>query len=539
MISAGHCGRQSAKEETVTERTLQLGGRTYPLVLPSLRDPRLHVAAVIISVHVLGQVGLHFQVSVPQILAAILTCAGIEMAITFARSRAVVWPASAMLTGSGVALILRLVGTPADEPWHLDGWPVFAAVAGFSLLTKYVVRYRGVHLFNPSNVGLVVAFLVLGSATIEPLDFWWAPLGGPLLAAYAVILVGGTLITRRLGLLELGATFWLAFAAGLGILAASGHCMTARWAFAPVCGADFWRVVVTSPEVLIFLFFMITDPRTVPAGRVARIVFGLLVAALATLLIAPQPTEFGAKVGLLASLVLVCAARPVLEAVLPAPRSRFDDPRRFAAHLLGASSLRRSGAALGAGAGAVLLFGVAVVAAGTPARGLALPDVAEVLARAPVAVDPSTLPPITVRREVADWDHELAGPELAVVVRTLAENLDLESQALLRRDPAILAAVDHGDRLAEMEARLRAAEASGRTTIERYRFDSLDVSLLVPFGVQTGLSLGLTGTGTVTRETYDGRGNLVERGTESFHLTFAMRRATGARWLIVGVLPPR
>ncbi len=44
--------------------------------------------------------------------------------------------------------------------------------------------------------------------------------------------------------------------------------MTARWAFAPVCGFDFWRVIVTSPEVLIFLFFMITDPKTVPTGRV-------------------------------------------------------------------------------------------------------------------------------------------------------------------------------------------------------------------------------------------------------------------------------
>ncbi len=43
--------------------------------------------------------------------------------------------------------------------------------------------------------------------------------------------------------------------------------MTANWAFAPVCGVDFWRVIVTSPEVLIFLFFMITDPKTVPTGQ--------------------------------------------------------------------------------------------------------------------------------------------------------------------------------------------------------------------------------------------------------------------------------
>ena len=86
---------------------------------------------------------------------------------------------------------------------------------------------------------------------------------------------------------------------------------------APVCGVDYWRVVVTSPEVLIFLFFMITDPRTIPASGAARIVFGVLVAIVSTLLMAPQTDEFGAKVGLLAGLVVVCAARPLLDRWLP------------------------------------------------------------------------------------------------------------------------------------------------------------------------------------------------------------------------------
>ena len=71
------------------------------------------------------------------------------------------WPASAMLTGSGVALILRVPGTPPDDTGHLP-WYVFAGVAAFSLLTKYVIRYRGSHIFNPSNIGLVIAFVVLG-----------------------------------------------------------------------------------------------------------------------------------------------------------------------------------------------------------------------------------------------------------------------------------------------------------------------------------------------------------------------------------------
>ena len=115
-----------------------------------------------------------------------------------------------MLTGSGVALILRVVGTPPDDPWNTYAWYVFAVVAGLSLLTKYVIRYRGSHVFNPSNIGLVVAFVVLGSSRVEPLDFWWGPLDGWMLAAYAVIIVGGLLITRRLHLLALAATFWVA-----------------------------------------------------------------------------------------------------------------------------------------------------------------------------------------------------------------------------------------------------------------------------------------------------------------------------------------
>ena len=174
---------------------------------------------------------------------------------------------------------------------------MFAGVAGLSLLSKYVIRYRGSHVFNPSNIGLVVAFVVLGSSRVEPLDFWWGPLDGWMLAAYAVIITGGLLITRRLHLLALAAAFWVSLSVGVGVLAESGHCMATNWAFAPVCGVDFWRVIVTSPEVLIFLFFMITDPKTVPAGRVGRIVFGILVAVASTLLIAPQTNEFGTKVG--------------------------------------------------------------------------------------------------------------------------------------------------------------------------------------------------------------------------------------------------
>ena len=59
----------------MTARTVTIGQGTYPVVLPSLRDPRLHVAVVVLTVHVLGQVGLGFWVSVPQIVELNLYCA--------------------------------------------------------------------------------------------------------------------------------------------------------------------------------------------------------------------------------------------------------------------------------------------------------------------------------------------------------------------------------------------------------------------------------------------------------------------------------
>ena len=524
----------------MTARTLTIGGSSYPLVLPGLRDPRLHVAAVIITIHVLGQVALHFRVSVPQILAAILACAIIEIALTFRQSRSFVWPASAMLTGSGVALILRVVGTPPDDPWNTSSWYVFAGVAAFSLLTKYVIRYRGSHVFNPSNIGLVLAFVVLGSSQVEPLDFWWAPLNVWMVAAYLVIVGGGLLITRRLRLLGLAATFWVGLAVGTGILAASGHCMTTNWAFAPVCGFDFWRAIVTSPEVMVFLFFMITDPKTVPAGRVGRIVFALLVAVVSTLLMAPQTNEFGTKVGLLAGLVIMCAARPILDRVLPEPRSAADRIGRFAARLAtgspGAGVLRRAARA-GVAVAVTLAVGTGVVFAGTPARGLVVPDTTEMLDSVPHVVDPATFPTITVGQDVADWDHTIAGAGAQEILLTLAENLELENQALLRRDGAILIAVDHGDRLKEMQGRLQDATTTGTTVVDHYRFDAVHVRLLVPFGVQTGVSLGFESTGTVTEQTYDAAGALQAQRSSLFSLTFAVRRATGARWLNVAVLP--
>ena len=522
-------------------RALTVAGRCYPLILPNVRDSRLHVAAVIITIHVLGQFGLHFTVSVPQILAAILACAVLEVGITLQQQKAIVWPASAMLTGSGVGLILRVVGTPADDHWSTFAVGVFAAVAALALLSKYAIRYRGAPLFNPSNVGLVATFILLGDSRVEPLDFWWAPVNGWLLAAYAVILTGGLLITRRLRLMSLAVTFWVTLAVGLGILAAWNHCITANWAFAPVCGMDFWRVIVTSPELLIFLFFMITDPRTVPAGRVSRVAFGALVAVLGTLLLAPQTTEFGAKVGLLAGLTLICAARPAFERIFPEPNSMEDHARRYVSSLVGLARGTSAGvrtARLGLAVFGLGLAAMAIFAAGTPARGAAQRDLAMASVNLDSSrMDPGTFPTMSVDSAVTEWDPTLTDSALREILLTSAQNLEIENEALKRADPSLLVQVDHGDRLVEMQDRIDDAVTAGTTRVDSYQPDSVHISLLRPFGRQDGLSLGLEARGLVTRETYDASGRLLTHETSPFWLTFVVRRATGARWLNVAVLP--
>jgi len=294
-------------------------GTSYPIVLPKLRDPRLHLAATITSLQVLGQVAFSFRLSIAQILLSLATCAVLEIAITFRQQRVLMWPASALLTGNGVAFILRVPGTEHGDWWSLRGWWIYVATAGVSLLSKYVVKWRGAHVFNPSNFGLVLCFLLLGRGRAEPLDFWWGPMSWWMALALAIILTGGFAILSRLKLLWIALAFWASFAVGIAALAVSGHVMVARWHLGPITGFHFWWVLLTSPEVLVFLFFMITDPKTAPQAPHARLAYATALGLLGALLIGPTRTEWASKVGLLSALFIVCAAIPLLAYV---PRRR-------------------------------------------------------------------------------------------------------------------------------------------------------------------------------------------------------------------------
>jgi hypothetical protein len=517
----------------MTAGTIHVAGREIPLVLPNRRDARLHTAAVIISIHVIGITALGFRVSVPQILSAIVTAGLIDVALTLRRSGAVVWPASGMLTGSGVALILRMTGMGAHEYWSWEGWYLFAAVAGFSILTKYVIRWRGDHIFNPSNVGLVVAFLILDPRTIEPLDFWWGPWGPWMFVVYVLIIGGGILITRRLHLLEMALTYWGMFAVALGVLAVSGHCMTTQWSPTPVCDGRFWTVLVTSPEVLIFLFFMITDPRTIPSGRAARVVFAATLAVAGVLMIAPHSMEFGAKVGLLASLAIWSPLRRLFERVLPAVSTEQAGPAELVQRL----STRPAPAAFGVGAmiGIIAgLSGLAIVAAGGPARVAEASPIGQPFT---VEVDASAVPEVVVDPTVERIDVDTGVDFARTLSLDLARNLGVEAEATRRADSEMLRSADDGSRLAEMQARIDDAITLGTRESDEFVFESLFLTVDEDATGQSGAVLAFEGRGDVTRVEYDESG--VEIGTtiEEFHSLFAMRQSPDGRWLIVAVRP--
>src|SRR2546421_11939265 len=102
-------------------RSLRIRGREYPVFLPSLRDPRLHVAAVLLTLQALGQTVLGFRLSIAQILACLAAGALIEFGVSFLKDKTILWPASGLLSGNSTAFILRVPGTLHGQGWSAHG----------------------------------------------------------------------------------------------------------------------------------------------------------------------------------------------------------------------------------------------------------------------------------------------------------------------------------------------------------------------------------------------------------------------------------
>jgi hypothetical protein len=484
---------------------ISIRGRPYPVLLPKLSDPRLHLAAVIISLQVLGQVAFDFRLSISQILIAIGTCAVLEVGIAFFRQHVLMWPASAMLTGNGVAFVLRVPGTQHGDWWSLHGWWIFAGTAAVSLLSKYLITFRGGHVFNPSNFGLVLCFLVLGPERAEPLDFWWGPMSAWMALALAIIVVGGLAILIRLHLIVIAVAFWLTFAAALAVLMGLGHAFTARWHLGPVSGHYFWWVLVTSPEVLVFLFFMITDPKTTPKSTRGRALYAVAIGLLSVLLIAPAKTEFWAKVALLGALAIVCAARPLL-ALLPTFRR---DRRVLVA----------------VGVVALVAYTGAIAGAGIRARPATAVAPLEHTGRLPqVTILPSRQVQTVLSRETARQ-----------IAADLVADLQTQTAALIGRQPGVLARASIGD---ELNALTRQIDAAKDLPIEvpAYRVDQVHVHLERGHGQGGAIAVAkLAGSMQLASYTAPGAKLVRREAPAPLHETLELQAGANGQWLVAHV----
>ena len=197
-------------------------------------------------------------------------------------------PKSALVSGLSLCLLLR-----AASPALL----VLASV--LSIASKFALRVRGKHVFNPTNFGLVATALATGAAWISPGQWGTSAWLAFLLAC------GGGLVVHRAWRSDVTLAFLLAYAGLLFVRAA-------------LLGDPLAIPLhqLQSGSLLLFAFFMISDPKTTPDARSGRVLFGALVAAGACYAQFALYRPGGALLALFCLSPLV----PLIDRVLPGPR---------------------------------------------------------------------------------------------------------------------------------------------------------------------------------------------------------------------------
>ena len=216
-------------------------------------DPRYLAPALITCVLVAGQISFGFLESWSRTFLAIATAIIVELVVV--RLLYGKWPhlASAYVSGISVGILIR---SPAF-------WP-YALCSAISIISKYVLRVEGRHLWNPTNFG-VVAMLVLASDTVAGLSVQW----GNNLLPMVFVWVFGTIILRMVGRLHITLTYVASFLFFALVRAGiTGHPLLSE--IAPITG----------PMYQLFIFFMITDPKTTVGPKWAQSLVAFLVAAV-------------------------------------------------------------------------------------------------------------------------------------------------------------------------------------------------------------------------------------------------------------------
>ena len=146
-----------------------------------------------------------------------------------------------------------------------NDWAVCVFASAITVFGKYIFRLKGKHIFNPSALGIAAAVYFTGNAWISP-GQW----GSNAVLFFGIICLGFIVVTR-VQKLDISLAFLGTFTALLFIR----QILYLGWPL------DFFVQSISTGSLLLFSFFMISDPKTTPNHSAARIIWAVIVAAIA------------------------------------------------------------------------------------------------------------------------------------------------------------------------------------------------------------------------------------------------------------------
>lgn len=216
-------------------------------------DNRYIAPAFITCILLVGHLSFGILESYPKTLLAIVTSILLELLLGRLFLNKWVHPASAYITGISVGILVR---SPAY-------WP-YALCSAISITSKYVLRLKGRHIWNPSNFGISV-MLFLAPETVASLSIQWGNYLLPMLVIWAL----GSVIIWRLRRFHITGIYVASF-------------ITFAFLRSWMTGSPWQSEIapITGPMYQLFIFFMITDPKTTVRSKRGQCLVVFLIALL-------------------------------------------------------------------------------------------------------------------------------------------------------------------------------------------------------------------------------------------------------------------
>lgn len=257
---------------------------TLKLLATTFRDPRYYQILVLSLLLAYGIVALDFGIRWQNALTIVAVALAVQFLGTRFRGLAQFDPLSPLITSLSLTLLLR-----TDLVW------LAAIAAALAIGSKFLLQFRGKHIFNPANFALVSLMLISDHAWVSSGQWGSAAIGAFVLACL------GFLVLTRAKRAETTIAFIAFYAVAL-----FGR---AIWLDDP------FSIPVHQLQngaLLIFAFFMISDPKTTPNSALGRVLYAALVAAVAYTIqfIYYQPN------GPVIALIMCCPTVPLIDAMM-------------------------------------------------------------------------------------------------------------------------------------------------------------------------------------------------------------------------------